>query len=187
MKRCIAITIVILWIGCPLIAQKKKAPPRRATPSKSQITVAQAASAEEQELVAVERRILDAIRDRDSKELEPWIAEDFSYIDAKERQMNREQFLHSVKSFPQDIEWLSAEGLRVRVLGNVAIVTGVQQERIAPGEAGTISKADSESLTGQTAFTDVFRRRGGDWELVLVYAVELPAKPATATPSATPK
>ena len=166
-----------------LVAAQKKTTRRPAPPKPAAHTAADlAAASDEHDLVALERRILDAIRDRDSKELEPWIAEDFVYRDPSGKEMNRDQFLESVKAFPHDIEWLSADNMRLRVLGDVGIVTGVQQERIAPVEAGVVPKGNVESVTGQTAFTDVFRRRGADWELVLVFAVELPAKPASIPP-----
>ena len=172
----------LLCLPLSMAAQKKAtqrpAPPKSAAKTATNL----AAASDEHDLVALERRILDAIRDRDSKELEPWIAEDFVYRDPSGKEMNRDQFLETVKSFPHDIEWLSADNMRLRMLGDVGIVTGVQEQRIAPVEAGAVPKGNVESVTGQTAFTDVFRRRGADWELVLVYAVELPAKPATTPP-----
>jgi hypothetical protein len=185
LSRILAFAIAL---SMPLSVAAQKKTTRRPAPSKPAARTAAnlATASDEHDLVSLERRILDAIRDRESKELEPWIAEDFVYRDVTGKEMNREQFLESVKSFPHDIEWLSADNMRLRILGDIGIVTGVQQERMAPVEAGAVPKANTESITEQTAFTDVFRRRGADWELVLVYAAELPAKPA-APPAAPPR
>ena len=56
--------------------------------------------------------------------------------------------------------------MRVRTLGDVAIVTGVRNMKTR-AENGTLT-------TSNTGFADIFLRNGDDWELVLVHAMEMP-------------
>ena len=146
----------------------------------------------------MERHILDYIRAKNSKDLEPWIAEDFQYSDVSGKTLDREQFLALVKSVQGEIEWLSADDIRVRMLGAVAVLTGVQQSRVSSAPADVIPPPGSPPpVTTRSAFTDVFRRRGSSWELVMVYAAELgsltppseqmQAPPPLATPKALEK
>jgi hypothetical protein len=81
-----------------------------------------------------------------------------------------------------EIEWLSAEQMRVRLFGSVAILTGVQESRTSPGDSDAVAKpGDAPPPTVRSAFADVFRRRGSGWELAMVYAGELATQ---APPSA---
>ena len=54
----------------------------------------------------------------------------------------------------------------MRVLGSVAVVSGVQQVRV--------ELPDGKVVRGAGAFVDVFGRDGGRWRLRHAVAVELP-------------
>jgi hypothetical protein len=89
---------------------------------------------------------------------------------------------------PENIDWLSADDMRVRVYGNVAVVTGVKQLRTSTGDVDIVAKPTGPPPAERSlAFTDVFRRRGSDWELVQEFAADLPPKnAAAAVPAASP-
>ena len=181
MTRRLLMIALVLLLADAVLAQK--APPRRAT--KAAPAAIQSTGVDEQDLVDLEKHLLDFERDKNSKELEPWIAEDFSYADASGAEMNREQFLKNVKSFAGNIDWLSADKMRVRVFGNMAVVTGTQQRRVSQGEVDMVAKPTGPPpVTTNSAFTDVFRRRGSNWELVQQFVGEMGQKMDTL-PAAT--
>lgn len=174
---------VALAVTVPTYAQKKTSPKPKAAP------VHAATGADEQDIVDLERHLLDYIRAKNAKDVEPWVADDFQYTDAQGKSLNREQYLNHVKSFPDNIDWLSADDMRVKVYGNLAVVTGVKQIRTSTGEVDIVAKPNGPPPTERSlAFTDVFRRRGSDWELVQEFAADMPPKnaPAAAVPAAPP-
>jgi len=163
----------------PAFAQKKTASPRAKAPA------VQSTGVDEQDIVDLEKHLLNFERDKNSKDLEPWIAEDFTYFDASGQEMNREQFLKNVKSFAGNIDWLSADKMRVRVFGNLAVVTGVQQRRTSQGDVDMVAKPTGPPpVTTNLAFTDVFRRRASEWELVQQFVGEMGQKSDAPPPPA---
>jgi hypothetical protein len=187
MKRLLILAVAAVLIT-PAFTQKRSAPKAPAPRPKAPI---QSSGADEQDLVDLEKHLLDFERDKNSKELEPWIAEDFSYTDATGAEMTRDQFLKNVKSFAGNIDWLSADKMRVRVFGNVAVVTGVQQRRTSQGDVDMVAKPTGPPpITTSSAFTDVFRRRASEWELVQEFVGEMGQKsdapPASSGDDAAP-
>lgn len=196
--------LLLLILGCCLGVAGGQTTPKKAAPAPRHPAAAKLAEpsaeavSDEQALVDLERHILDYIRSKNAKDLEPWVAEDFQYSDVAGKTLDREQFLKLVKSVQGDIEWLSAEDMRVRVFGPVAVLTGVQQSRVSNTPSEEIAKPGAAPpMTARTAFSSVFRRRGSSWELVMVYAADLgvqappaepvsPPPPPKATPPAKP-
>jgi Domain of unknown function (DUF4440) len=172
----------------PVSAQQKPAP--KAAPKAPSSRAAKApphvaSGADEQDLVDLEKHLLDYIRSKDAKDVEPWLADDFQYTDAHGNSYTREQFLERVKSIPENIDWLSADDMRVRVYGNVAVVTAVKQLRTSTGDVDIVAKPSSPPPVERSrAVTDVFRRLGSDWSLVQEFEADLPSKdaPVTAAP-----
>ena len=176
--------VIALLVSLVAGAMAQKAPARRPT---SRAAQAATSSNDEQELVDLEKHLFDFVRAKNSKDIEPWIAEDFSFSDAAGAEMTREQFLDNVKNFPGNIDWLSADNMRIRVFGNVAVVTGVQQRRVSQGDVDLVAKPGGPPpVTTNSAFTDVFRRRGSDWELVQRFVGELGQKKTDEAPAAAP-
>ena len=116
-------------------------------------------------ILRLERETMDAIRAKDAKALERILTADFVYR-TPGSELSRAEFLQNVAAFPGQI--LSVEGseLRVKVYGDVAILTGLQTSR-ARLEDGT-------EHTSKVAFTDVFVKQRGRWRLSLAYGFELP-------------
>lgn len=124
----------------------------------------------EKGLVELERQILEAIRERNIDKLDAILAPDFVYVSPRKRDLHRQEFLNQVRASNSEIEWLGAEEMKIRIYGDVAVVTGVQNSQVRSGKSGVQST--------DAAFTDVFRRRQGRWELVLAFIADMPAAPA---------
>lgn len=116
-------------------------------------------------LLAAEERIMTAIRTRDMAGLEEELAPDFVYVVPGAEDQDRDAFLRAVRERTYWILDLSGEDLRVRVLGDVAIVSGTQRARV---ELST-----GRIVTGATAFVDVFGRTNDGWSLRHAFGVEV--------------
>jgi ketosteroid isomerase-like protein len=122
------------------------------------------------EVLAVERDIMAAIRNKDAATLEPMLADDFCYRTHFGAETDKAGFLQSIVSTPFEILSLHGEELNVNVYGDTAVLTGVQIAEARPPEG--------EKEESVVAFTDVFVRRDGRWLMVLAYGVELPSAEA---------
>ncbi len=121
-----------------------------------------------EEILALERDIMAAIKNKDAATLEPMLADNFVYRTHFGAESDKGEFLKAIASFPVEIIALRGEELKVNVYGETAVLTGLQLAEAQPPEG----KAE-ESVV---AFTDVFVRREGRWLMVLVYGVELPSE-----------
>lgn len=139
----------------------KKAPARSDTAARS------AALGNDAALLELEKQFFAAIRERNLDKLNGILAEGFAYVAVGQPEMTRAQFLKHVQALPGAIEWLGADDMRVRVLGDVAVVTGVRNMKTR-AENGALTSSD-------TGFADIFRKTGEGWELILVHAMEMPA------------
>ena len=119
-------------------------------------------------LIELEKQFFAAIREKDNDKLNGILADDFAYVVPGQPEMTRVQFLKHVHGLPEPIEWLGADDMRVRILGNIAVVTGVRNMKTRT-DAGALTSSD-------TGFADLFRKNGDEWELVLVHALEMPAQ-----------
>jgi ketosteroid isomerase-like protein len=119
------------------------------------------------EVLAVERDIMAAIRNKDAVALEPMLADDFCYRTHFGAETDKAGFLQSIVSSPFEILSLHGEELNVNVYGDTAVLTGVQIAEARPPEG--------EKEESVVAFTDVFVRRDGRWLMVLAFGVELPS------------
>ena len=120
-------------------------------------------------LLRLESEIMEHIRAKDTRALEPLLTADFVYR-TPGVEVGRADFLKGVASVPGRITSVEGEGLRVRVFGEVAVLTGVQRARVRAD--------DGSEQEGLSAFTDIFVKRRGRWRLALAYGVELPVPPA---------
>jgi ketosteroid isomerase-like protein len=125
------------------------------------------------EVLAIEREIMAAIRNKDAAALEPVLADDFCYRTHFGAETDKAGFLQSIVSSPFEILSLHGEELNVNVYGDTAVLTGVQIAEARPPEG--------EKEESVVAFTDVFVRRDGRWLMVLAYGVELPSELETLT------
>ena len=92
------------------------------------------------------------------------LADDWSVIDAAGRVLSKAEMLEEAFSGDREITSGQIDEISVRPFGDMAVVTG--RTRIA----GRFGGADVK-LT--LRFTDVFARRGGDWQVVASQATLL--------------
>ena len=83
---------------------------------------------------------------------------------------DRSSFLAAIRDMPFQILEIRGEDVRVRVLGDIALVSGVQRARVAMPDNGAIVNA-------ATAFVDAFARTDEGWRLLHAVSVELPTLP----------
>jgi Domain of unknown function (DUF4440) len=157
--RCslLLFALIISFCSSSTLAQSRRTPsPAPTLPSPSG----------EKGLVELERQLLEAIRERNIGKLETILGNDFFHVSPHKRDLNRVEFLNQVKSSASDFEWLGAEEMKIHIYGDVGVVTGVQNAQVRSGKTGVQST--------DIAFTDVFRRRQGRWELVLAFRADTP-------------
>lgn len=122
-----------------------------------------------EEILRLERRIMDAVRDRDARALEPMLSDDFVYR-SPEGEVGRADFIKNIDAIPGRILSVEGRDLRVKLLGETAVLTGVQ--------LSVVRMDDGRELESVVAFTDVFVRRNRRWRLALAHGVELPSPAA---------
>jgi len=122
----------------------------------------------ETRLRAAEERIFAAIQARDLAALEVELAEDFVHSSPGSPDQERSAFLEAVRDMPYRVLEIRGDEVRVRVLDQVALVSGIQRARVAVS-------AD-EVVLASTAFVDVFVRTDGAWRLRHAWSVELPSE-----------
>jgi len=123
-----------------------------------------ALSPDERALLALEDSVIEAIRRRDPVTLGALVTEDFVLLGADGSETGREAFLRGAVAIPGQILELSALHLRVRVLGGVGVLTGLQHARVRL-ESGV--EVDDLSF-----FTDVCVRTGTGWRMALAHSGE---------------
>jgi ketosteroid isomerase-like protein len=103
-----------------------------------------------EEILAIERDIMTAIKNKDAATLEPMLADDFVYRTHFGAESEKAEFLKAIASFPVEIIALRGEELKVNVYGETAVLTGLQLAEARPPE-GKPRKAQSRlrmSLSG---------------------------------------
>ncbi len=120
------------------------------------------------EILEIERETMAAIERKDREALGRVLAADFAYRTPVGEELSKEAFLKNIASIPFEILSVRGEGLKVNVYGETAVLTGVQ--------VATVRTEEGKEEVGRGAFTDIFVRRGGRWQMVLAYDVELPAE-----------
>ena len=119
-------------------------------------------SGPEAELVGLEERLAQAWVTGDRAFIEGLLADDWSVTDAAGQVLTRKQVLdETFASTDRRIESMAIDDLRVRPLGETAIVTG--RTRATGSYKG-------QSATVVIRFTDVFTRRDGRWQIVASHA-----------------
>ena len=104
----------------------------------------------------IENEWWEADKRKDAKALSRILADDWFYL-GQQGTMTKAQELADVEKRDENIESLTLTDMRVRVYGDVAIVT--MRER----EISTKKNADS---SGEYLYTDVFVKRDGRWQAV---------------------
>lgn len=123
------------------------------------------------ELLALEQRMMDAIRTRDVTALEKLITDDFVLREPQKPDVDRRAFLEGVRATPGTIEVVAGDGVHAKVErgGKVGMITGVQRVRVRMPDGKVVEDAG--------AFADLCVRRDGQWRISVAFNVGLPPSP----------
>jgi ketosteroid isomerase-like protein len=122
---------------------------------------------DESELIRLERAYADALVKQDRAFLMRFYASDWrggNWMGF----WTKSDMLKSVLNKRYKIESMTVRDLKVRVLGDTALVQGVSDE---------VTSVDGKNTSGKWGFTDVFARRDGQWVAIASQTSEI--KPAT--------
>ena len=115
------------------------------------------AAAAEGPVVEVVKAWLDAIPKRDTATISTLLADDFVAVLPDGRRRSKAEHLTEVADGTYAVQSLTLEEPRVRVFGNVAVVTYYQGEE---------SRTHDEDTSGTSAWTDVLVHLNGAWQIV---------------------
>jgi ketosteroid isomerase-like protein len=119
----------------------------------------------EDDLRRAEDRLFIAIAARDIDALDAELTDDFIYTQIGVADQDREAFLTAIRDMPFRILHLRGESFKVRVMGDVGVLSGVQQAQVEMPD-GTI-------VSGTTAFVDIFVMTAHGWRLRHACSIEL--------------
>jgi ketosteroid isomerase-like protein len=113
--------------------------------------------AEETEVVRAQDALIDAYIHRDVAVLERILADDYTYIDDDGLVMNKQQILGEFKSGDDQFTSYKRRDDKVRVYGNVAVMTYRYQ---------TEETYKGQEVGGDLRLTRIFVKRDGRWQMV---------------------
>jgi len=124
----------------------------------AQNTASISGSPTEKEVRQLEMRRFELMVARDMKGLEALLADDLTYTHSNGVLENKEQFLAKLNSGKTLYQSIQSEDVRVRVIGDVAIINGIALMRVWTG-------GQTQDL--RLRYTDIYARREGRWQLIL--------------------
>lgn len=139
MKKLLVVCGVVL-LASPLLAQKS-----------AEVSKAEGV------LLAMEKTWTDAIQKKDLAAVGLLLADEYMIIDDEGLVRDKATTLSRLKSSDNDISTAVVDELKVRVYGNVAVVTGRQTEK---------SVEKGKNTSGAYRYTDVWVKRGNGWQVV---------------------
>jgi ketosteroid isomerase-like protein len=119
----------------------------------------------EDDLRRAEGRLFAAIAARDIEALDAELTDDFVYTQIGVADQDREAFLAAIRDMPFRILDLRGESLKARIMGDVGVLSGVQQAQV--------EMPDGTVVSGTTAFVDVFVMTANGWRLQHACSIEL--------------
>ena len=127
---------------------------------------AQAPSATDQTVLELDRALIDALFKNDRTTFELLLADDYVYLHSNGTVASREEEI--AQTMASDVKWTASKlsGLKVRVYGDAAIVTGtLTHTGSAKGYVG-----------GARLVTHLWVKRNGRWQTVGGQSTVVPAK-----------
>ena len=118
--------------------------------------LAQSPAGADQEILKLERMYDDAFLKKDRAAMERLLADDFVYVHSNGTITNRTQEIEETIS--ANAKWTASklDDLKVRVYGDVAVVTGVQ----------TLTGSAKGYVSGARRYTNLWVRRNGRWQTI---------------------
>lgn len=170
MRRILALLALMVAASPLAFGQATQGQSGQATGSGQQVV--------EQELMNLERELMQAGIKRDIQVLDRAVADDYTYTAPDGMVMNRSQARAVFMSGDYVIESGDLDDMKVRIYGDTAVVTGRSTEK---------SKYKGQDVSGQYRWTDVFVKQGGRWRVVATHVSRIasqqtPGQPAQAPP-----
>lgn len=100
---------------------------------------------------------VNAIVHKDIKVLDRILADDFGGISPNGYRYTKQEAISDIQSGVYVVESMTLDNVKVRVIGEIALVTFYQSEK---------SRFGDENCSGRYAFTDVWIKRNGNWRAV---------------------
>ena len=120
----------------------------------------------ESELLALETAWDDAVVAKGTTTLRRIIADDFVMIGANGTVSDKRQLIEGIANPQLQIEPFQTEDVRVRIYGNVAVLTGRYSQR---------GRWKGQAYETAARYTAVYLRSGGSWRAVSAQATRIPA------------
>lgn len=108
-------------------------------------------------LLAMEKTWTDALEKKDLNAVGLILADEYMIIDDEGLVRDKTATLSRLKSSDNSISTAVVDELKVRIYGNVAVVTGRQTEK---------STEKGKNTSGSYRYTDVWVNRGKGWQVV---------------------
>jgi len=143
MKRCVP-AFLLLAVAVSLASAQVHSESKKATANTSGV---------EEELKQLEHQWADADKNKDAHALGQLLADDWTFLGPAGVE-NKAQHLAGLKTGGDKLESITFIEMKVRVLGNIAIVTGREHEK---------STNQGKDTSGDYLWTDVFVKRQGHW------------------------
>jgi ketosteroid isomerase-like protein len=115
-------------------------------------------SDDEQQVRRLEEDLIEAFRSNDAATLASLMADDFVFTDPLGTSFTKDRWLEDLASGAFAFESIEIEGMRVRLAGDAALVTGLVTLK-ARSRAG--------DYNGRFGVVDVYMKRAGRWQLAL--------------------
>ncbi len=139
------------------------------------MTIAESQSkspSEEQQVIAVERALFEALKNQDEKALAGLLADDFQFRNAGDEPIGKAAFLKAATSVDGTILSVTSDDMRVQLHRDIAVLSGTQK--------AVVRLKDGKQVNGIGIFTDLFAKRGGRWLLVFAHNIDLPDQSETS-------
>jgi ketosteroid isomerase-like protein len=120
-----------------------------------------------QDVLHIDQQRADALVKGDTDTLERIIAEDCTYVHPNGKFETKEEVLAGIKAKDRIYESIEREDVKVKLLGNVAVVTGRNNLK---------AKYQGKDYTVRNRFLRVYVRRRGRWQLAAHQATTIPEK-----------
>jgi ketosteroid isomerase-like protein len=110
------------------------------------------------QVARLEQDLIAAFRDNDTASLASLMADDFVFTDPLGASIPKDRWLEDLASGAFAFESVEIEGIRVRLAGDAALVTGLVTLK---------ARSRGGGYNGQFGVVDVYMKRAGRWQLAL--------------------
>ena len=156
MKQTLLTTLLLFVLSTLAPSQDTSKPPGT---QENRPAAAEAAnlSKAEKDLMQIERDWAAAMVKRDNAAIERITSSEYTVTTPDGRLQTRAEFQADLTSGAMKLDSSEVSDLKVRVFGDVAIVTGITTDK---------GQYKGQDMSGKYRFTDVFLRRSGRWQAV---------------------